>query len=133
MIPQIIPPDMWGEQLCEFADRWKLDLELARALSQGASFLPYPIQIISGYRTPAEQDALRQEGKPAAPNDVSTHLACPSQGADVWTPTVTPTDMVKAAVGEAMVRAGLRWGGGSTPDGAGIPSDWNHFDFGPRT
>lgn len=29
--------------------------------------------------------------------------------------------------------AGLRWGGGSTVDDTGVPSDWNHLDLGPRT
>lgn len=106
--------------------------ELARRLILMQSFLPFPLDIISGHRTKEEQDGLRRAGRPAADDDLSTHRACPATGADVWPPTVTPVDAVKATIGAAGMKAGLRWGGGSPVGPAGIPSDWNHFDLGPR-
>lgn len=135
MIPQRIPPlgETTPQLLCELADKWTVDVSVVRRISQAAQELPYGIQIISGYRTPQEQDALRREGRPAADNDRSTHLACPATGVDIWPIGVEPVSMVKAAIGAAMMRQGLRWGGGSAVDpGTGIPSDWNHFDLGPR-
>jgi len=93
---------------------------------------PFPIQIISGYRSPEKQRQLKYEGRPAAPVDLSTHTACPSQGADIW-PGIAVTRVVQAQLGEAGVTSGLRWGGGSPVDpSTGIPSDWNHFDLGRR-
>lgn len=135
LIPERIPPagEMTPADVCRIADKWTVDVRLMEKLAQGAQELPYPIQIISGYRTPAQQDELRREGRPAAANDRSTHLSCPATGADVWPVGVTVVPAVKAAIGAAMSRQGLRWGGGSTPDpNTGIPSDWNHFDLGPR-
>lgn len=128
MIPQRI-----GGDWCELSRRWLLHPELARRLVVLAARAPFPVQIISGYRSPAKQQALRYEGRPAAPVDKSTHTSCPSTGADVW-PGVAVTRVVQAQLGEAGVVAGLRWGGGSPIDPAtGIPSDWNHFDMGPRS
>jgi len=125
-----------GIDPCEVAARWGISDELAERLTAGADRLEFPLAIISGLRSVQEQLALGQRGRPTAPIDLSTHLACPATGADVM-PQIAVTDIVKARLGTEMVFAGLRWGGGSpvTPvgqPGAGIPSDWNHFDLGPR-
>jgi len=93
--------------------------------------LPFTCTIISGYRTAEYQAQLAAEGAHTAPDALSTHRSCPATGADVW-PELTPTNVVKAAVGEAATVAGLRWGGGSKLDADGIPIDWNHLDLGPR-
>ena len=117
---------------CGIADRWMLSSELSERLVLMASFLPFPIQIISGYRSPEKQRALGREGRPVALVSKSTHTSCPATGADLW-PGIAKTRVVQATFGEAAVRAGLRWGGGSPVDPqTGIPSDWNHVDLGPR-
>jgi len=94
--------------------------------------MPWALTVISGYRTPEEQNALRADGRPAANNDRSTHLSCPATGADLWIVGAEVTRELKAIFGSAAQAAGLRWGGGSAPDSDGIPSDWNHVDLGPR-
>lgn len=106
---------------------------LAGRLMMMASRLEFPISIISGFRSEAEQDALREAGRPTAPNDLSTHLSCPATGVDLR-PQIAVTTLVKARLGTEGVFSSLRWGGGSSVDAeTGIPSDWQHFDLGPRT
>jgi len=120
------------EDTCDLVERWGLSEALAFRLERLASLLEFPITIISGLRSAAQQNALRRDGRPAADNDRSTHLSCPATGADVM-PTIAVTNIVKARLGAEGTRAGLRWGGGSPVDPrTGIPSDWNHFDLGPR-
>ncbi len=117
---------------CLMSIRWGIAEELASRLERMASHLEFPVSIISGLRSPAEQNELRRDGRPTADNDVSTHLACPATGADVM-PQIHVDNVVKARLGAEGTFAGLRWGGGSPPDpDTGIPSDWNHFDLGPR-
>jgi len=124
-------PDEW-EDPCDFARRWGISYDLALRLQAMAARLEFGVSIISGLRTPEEQDALRRSGKPTAPNDLSTHLACPATGADVW-PDVAPVSAVRGRLGAEAVFAGLRWGGGSPTDpDTAMPTDWNHFDLGPR-
>jgi len=118
--------------ICPFLTRWMIHPDLARALYKMAARAPFGISIISGYRTPDQQEALKREGRPAADPSVSTHLSCPAGGADVRL-DVAVTDAVKATFGRLAVEAGLRWGGGSPVDQNGIPSDWNHVDLGPRS
>lgn len=120
-----------GVPVCDLSMRWGISGELAERLTLGADHLEFPVAIISGLRTEAQQDALRRDGNPAADNDRSTHLSCPATGADVW-PQITIVPAVKGRLGAEMVLAGLRWGGGSQLDESGMPSDWNHFDLGPR-
>lgn len=108
----------------------QLALRLAAALWKAERETGLEWSIISGYRTPEEQDRLRAEGRPTAPNECSTHLTCPATGADVRVHTF-PTRAIKATWGRIATEEGLRWGGGSPPDDAGIPSDWNHVDLGP--
>lgn len=86
--------------------------------------------ILSGYRTPEVQAQLEREGRPTAPVECSTHLTCPATGADIRFHSF-PTRTIKARFGLAATELGLRWGGGSPPDEAGIPADWNHVDNGP--
>jgi len=118
---------------CAIAERWGIRLPLAIGLVQMATLgRDVPFRIISGLRSPARQLELANEGKPTASIETSTHLSCPATGADIW-PTIAVTNVVKARLGAEGVRAGLRWGGGSPVDpSTGIPSDWNHFDLGPR-
>lgn len=116
---------------CGLSSRWLISPTLAERLILAASFLPFAISIISGHRSPEKQEALRREGRPTADVSRSTHTSCPATGADVW-PAIAITRVVQATLGEALVRAGLRWGGGSPVDSGGIPSDWNHTDLGPR-
>ncbi len=129
MIAALIGPN---DDTCNLGLDWGISDQLAQRLVMLAGRLEFPIEIISGLRTPEEQDQLRAEGFPAADNDLSTHLTCPATGVDVW-PGIAVTNVVKARLGAEAVHAGLRWGGGSQVDPAtGIPSDWNHLDLGPR-
>lgn len=129
MLPQTISPET---DYCQLAERWTIHPTLAQKLVAMTYELPFAIRIISGYRTPAEQDELRRQGRPTADNDKSTHLSCPATGADLQ-PAVAATYRVQADLGAAATRQGLRWGGGSPTDPeTGIPSDWPHVDLGPR-
>jgi len=89
------------------------------------------VQIISGARTREEQRTLHRTGRPAAPDELSTHRSCPATGVDVSLGGL-PTRVQKAIWGRIVVMNGLRWGGGSRPDEGGIPADWAHVDRGPR-
>lgn len=105
---------------------------LARVLNRAEAETGLAWSIISGYRTREEQDQLRQEGQPAAPDELSTHRTCPATGADVKVATL-PTTAIKATFGRIATEEQLRWGGGSPVDPeTGIPSDWNHVDLGRR-
>ena len=113
--------------------RWGISEDVAARIVTMSGRLEFGITLISGLRSDREQDALRAAGRPAAPNDVSTHLSCPATGVDLM-PQVVATNVVKARLGAEGVHSGLRWGGGSAIDPeTGIPSDWNHFDRGPRS
>lgn len=129
MIPETIRPDT---DACELAHKWILNPILADRLVAMASRLEFGVQIISGWRSKEHQEQLIRKGK-GAPVDRSTHTSCPATGADLW-PTIAVTDVVKARMGESAYVVGLRWGGGSPVDpDTGIPSDWNHYDLGPRS
>ena len=133
MIPDKIPLPDQQEDVCKLQTKWLISPELAQRLAALAKELPYPVQIISGWRSSETQSSLlAQADSMAAADDRSTHRSCPATGADIWLPTVTAVPAVKAAVGAAAMRVGLRWGGGSPVDSAGIPKDWNHVDLGPR-
>lgn len=132
-VPQPVPKaPVPVETVCAVARRWRISEMVAAKLSVLAAALPFGISIISGYRTPEEQDQLRAEGRPTAPNNVSTHLSCPATGVDVW-PDIAVVNAVKATLASEAYRVGFRVGGGSAVDPeTGIPSDWNHLDLGPR-
>jgi len=120
---------------CAIADEWKLDRnfaqKVAHVMDDLENELGRTVRIVSGFRTPAEQDALRREGRPTAPTNVSNHTICPSRAVDLNIGFL-PTRSMKAILGRIAVMNGLRWGGGSPVDDGGIPSDWNHLDLGPR-
>jgi len=90
-----------------------------------------PVWIISGYRTFLEQKRLGRSGRPAAPDELSTHRTCPATGVDISLGTLPRRDL-KLFWGEMVQLQGLRWGGGSKLDENLIPSDWQHVDRGPR-
>ena len=129
MIPQRIDPR--GDPCTDYA-RWLVSPVLMEKLQRAAGTLPFDVFIISGYRSCEEQQALAAAGRPAADCHLSTHVAtCPATGADVKL-SVPALPMIQAQFGQAVVFAGLRWGGGSPVDPeTGIPSDWNHVDLGP--
>lgn len=128
-IPEVVTPEL---DACALSMRWSLDPRLGYMLVRMSERLGFRFQIISGARSPEEQNRLRSRGRPTADNDVSTHLACPATGVDLM-PLIAVTDVVKARLGAEGKFIGLRWGGGSCIDRrTGIPADWPHFDLGPR-
>jgi len=130
--PEMLP-DSLNEDICGFAARWGLDMRTVMKLTALQEETEFDLTILSGARTAEEQEELRREGRPTAPDKVSTHLSCPATGVDLYPSSVAITNAVKARLGAEGVRAGLRWGGGSRVDSeTGIPLDWNHFDLGPR-
>ena len=146
---------------CDLSREWLTDVRvtvllivLMAALKRHPAFqgIYWGLKIISGYRTLAEQEELRQQGRPTADPDKSTHLSCPATGVDLrledhMDPENDLGDRALwIAIGETARSVGLRWGGGSAPAawwGSGpnvvvnpnqqpFPSDFNHFDLGPR-
>lgn len=120
---------------CTLAVTWGVDEAVMRRVSRAADlFLMLtrrPVWIISGFRTRREQNRLRRSGRQAAPDELSTHRTCPSTGVDISLGSVVPVDVIRAW-GDLVELNGLRWGGGSSKDRRGIPSDWRHADAGPR-
>jgi len=90
-----------------------------------------PVDIISGWRSPAEQVALGKEGRPTAPDNLSTHRSCPATGVDVSL-GLFPVATQKWIWGRIVRLNGLRWGGGGPADDNAMPVDWQHVDVGPR-
>lgn len=130
-LAQVIDPNR-PDMACDLVRRWQIHPLLALRIVGVATALPFPLAIISGFRTDEQQRRLGASGRPTAPVDVSTHTECPASGADLW-PTVAATSEVKATMGLRIVENGLRWGGGSPVDPQNlIPSDWNHVDLGAR-
>ena len=120
---------------CDLSNRWGLDLAFAERLLLSAQDFEAEtrraVEIISGWRTRAEQKALGRHGRPAAPDELSTHRSCPATGADVaFGFGIVQTE--KHIWGRILFMNGLRWGGGSAVDANGVPSDWQHVDAGPR-
>jgi len=120
---------------CTLAETWGIDPETMRRVFLAAelyeNFTRSPVWIISGYRTRLEQLALRRSGRPAAPDELSTHRSCPATGVDISLGTL-PSREKKMFWGQMVESVGLRWGGGSEVDEGGIPLDWPHVDLGPR-
>ncbi len=143
-LPEVIDPqwdlsptDSWSHTvfptLGDFARRWLIDCNLANALARLANSLPYPVYIISGFRTARRQrELLGEPDSQATSVDRSTHCSCPATGADLRL-GIAVTNNIKAQFGREVRIARLRWGGGSPVDPeTGIPSDWNHVDLGRR-
>ena len=121
---------------CDLIATWGVDPRLADIVAGAAAEISNStgrtLRIISGFRTDETQRQLIADGRGAAPVGLSNHTVCPSRAVDVSI-GAAPTNVQKALLGSIMVFAGLRWGGGSPVDPkTGIPSDWNHFDLGPR-
>ena len=121
---------------CEIARRWGVSLDtIQRAQLAAASFFVEtgaPVWIISGFRTRAEQQRLSKQGRPTAPDDLSTHRSCPATGIDISL-GARPSNFLKATWGRFTLVHGLRWGGGGAVDpDSFIPLDWQHVDVGPR-
>jgi len=127
-IPQLVTA---ATDPCDIIRRWKVAPQVAERAVRMANLLPFDISIISGYRSPEHQEELIKQGRPAAPVGLSNHTSCPATALD-FRVAPTATRSVKAEFGRAATMVGFRWGGGSPPDDAGIPSDWNHVDLGPR-
>jgi len=90
------------------------------------------VEIISGWRSESEQRRLGQQGRPTAPDALSTHRSCPATGVDVSL-GVLPSSFMKATWGRQAIIVGLRWGGGGPTDPETLlPLDWPHVDVGPR-
>lgn len=121
---------------CALAQRWGVSLEvLLRLIIAAIKFRARTgrkVLIISGFRTAAEQEALRIAGRPTAPDELSTHRSFPATGIDVSFSGEPLSNASKALWGAEVIEAGLRWGGGSKLDSNGIPTDWQHVDIGPR-
>lgn len=120
----------------QLAQGWTITPQLALLVAQLEQLVRQEIgrdlEVISGYRTVEEQIALARAGRPAADPDLSNHTRCPATAVDVRIGAL-PTNAQKARLGALAQGLGLRWGGGSPVDPqTGIPSDWNHFDLGPR-
>lgn len=121
----------------KLADRWKVSADVMERVWLAAQDFEMAtggvrVEIISGYRTRAEQRALSRRGRPTAPDDLSTHRSCPATGLDVALGFL-PSGFLKVTWGDKVFRRGLRWGGGGpTEKDSLIPLDWGHVDRGPR-
>ena len=126
---------MSSEFSCELQERWQIDPRLADRLDKIFADWTFetriPIEVISGFRTDAEQIALGRAGRPAAPVGVSTHTTCPATGVDIRIASL-PTTTMKHIFARIAVLNGLRVGGGSPLDDDFLHTDWNHLDLGPR-
>jgi len=120
---------------CDIGRRWGVSLDtIQRAQLAAADFFVETgrlVWIISGFRTRAEQQRLSRQGRPTAPDDLSTHRSCPATGIDVSL-GARPSNFLKATWGRFTLVRGLRWGGGGAVTESGIPLDWQHVDVGPR-
>lgn len=124
-----------GGDPCTLAERWVVSETTMRRAVQAANLhferTGAAVSIISGFRTDVEQNALRRSGRPAADNDLSTHLSCPATGIDVSL-GFAPSRFEIVTWGEIAMTQGLRWGGGGKVNEVGVPIDWQHVDRGPR-
>jgi len=129
------PERLRDATVCQLVERWgiseTLGIKLRKSAFEYFDETRTDAQIVSGQRTPVEQERLRRSGRPTAPDELSTHLTCPATGADVRLGFL-PTRVQKAIWGRIVVFNGMRWGGGGPADDGGIPVDWGHVDLGRR-
>jgi len=126
---------LMGKDDCDLAERWGVSVDtIKRTRLAATDFFTETgrrVWIISGFRTKAEQRRLSSQGRPTAPDDLSTHRSCPATGVDVSL-GARPSNFLKATWGRLTLVHGLRWGGGGAVAESGIPLDWQHVDVGPR-
>lgn len=122
---------------CDLAERWTVDVDVMRRVWLSAQRFELEtggrrVEIISGFRTREEQRRLGRQGRPTAPDDLSTHRSCPATGVDISLGFIA-SQFMKVTWGNVALANGLRWGGGGPvdPDNL-IPLDWRHVDRGPR-
>ena len=122
---------------CDLAQRWGVARDVMERVWNTASRFAVEtggiqVEIISGYRSAAEQRRLSRQGRPTAPDDRSTHRSCPATGVDISL-GLFASEFMKVTWGNLAFREGLRWGGGGPVDPQNlIPLDWQHVDVGPR-
>ena len=121
---------------CDLAQRWRVSPDTMQRVWLAAQDFEVEtggrrVSIISGFRTAAEQRRLSRQGRPTAPDELSTHRSCPATGVDISF-GLLPTNFMKAIWGRITLVHGLRWGGGGPVFESGIPKDWPHVDLGPR-
>ena len=122
---------------CDLAQRWKVSPDTIKRVWLSAQDFELEtggrrVYIISGWRSRNEQRQLARQGRPTAPDSVSTHRSCPATGVDISF-GVNSTDFMRAMWGRITLINGLRWGGGGPVDPKTfIPLDWRHVDLGPR-
>ena len=120
---------------CDLVERWGVAPDtISRVWAAAQDFFTETgrrVWIISGWRSREQQKRLSRQGRPTAPDELSTHRSCPATGVDVLLGAL-PSGFLKATWGRITLVHGLRWGGGGKVDEAGIPLDWQHVDMGPR-
>jgi len=120
---------------CQLASTWAVSLDTIKRVQMAAEDFftetGRQVWIISGFRTRTEQERLSRQGRPTAPDSLSTHRSCPATGVDVSLGAL-PSNFLKATWGRLTLVHGLRWGGGGSVAESGIPIDWQHVDVGPR-
>jgi len=123
---------------CELAERWGVSPDTMDRVWRSAESFEREmggrrVYIISGWRSRLEQRQLARQGRPTAPDALSTHRSCPATGVDISF-GVNSTNFMRANWGRITLINGLRWGGGGAVDSkTGIPLDWAHVDMGPRS
>ena len=122
---------------CDLAARWKVSIDtMGRVWAAAHRFETETggirVEIVSGWRSRLEQRRLGRQGRPTAPDALSTHRSCPATGVDIALGFL-PTMFVKALWGRLAGISALRWGGGGPVDPESLlPVDWQHVDRGPR-
>ena len=122
---------------CTLAEKWGVALDVMERVWQAAERFTMEtgglrVWVISGWRSAAEQRRLSRQGRPTAPDALSTHRSCPATGVDISLGLLA-SEFMKVTWGRAALVAGLRWGGGGPVDPKNlIPLDWRHVDRGPR-
>lgn len=117
------------------ATRWTVSVDLVRRVQMAAAGFfaetGRQVWIVSGWRSREQQKRLSRQGRPTAPDALSTHRSCPATGIDISL-GARPSNFLKATWGRLTLVHGLRWGGGGAVTESGIPVDWQHVDVGPR-
>ena len=122
---------------CHLAEKWQVDIDTMQRVWNTAQRFTLEtggvrVYIISGWRSREAQRRLGRQGRPTAPDELSTHRSCPATGVDIALGFLA-SEFMKATWGRLALINGLRWGGGGPVDPENlIPLDWRHVDRGPR-